>query len=337
MSEKPRIAVTLGDAAGVGPEIVVRAFASSQVRAACRPVAIADPGVLRRAIAATGVALEPKPVQTPGEGGEAEGQLAFFDVPQPGLDRLPMGAIHGECGAAAFAWVRTATELALAGAVDAIATAPLNKESLRAGAVPHLDHTAMLSALTGTPDPLTLFTVGRLRVFFLTRHVTLSRACGLVTKARVLEGIERCAGALSDLGITTGALAVAALNPHGGEHGLFGDEETREIEPAVAEAKAKGIAVFGPIPADAVFHLAHQGRFSAVLSLYHDQGHIACKTLDFERTVSITCGLPFLRTSPDHGTAFDIAGKGVASATSMIESILAAARLAPAYRPSRRV
>jgi 4-phospho-D-threonate 3-dehydrogenase / 4-phospho-D-erythronate 3-dehydrogenase len=337
MSDKPRIAVTLGDAAGVGPEIVVRAFASDEVRAACRPLAIGDEGVLRRAIAATGVALEPKPVRAPDDAGLPEGQMAFFPVPQPGLDRLPMGAIHGACGAAAFAWVRTATELALARSVDAVATAPLNKESLRAGAVPHLDHTAMLAALTGTPEPLTLFTVGRLRVFFLTRHVTLSRACEMVTKARVLEGIVRCAGALRDLGITTGALAVAALNPHGGEHGLFGDEETREIEPAVAEARAKGIDAVGPVPADAVFHLAHQGRFAAVLSLYHDQGHIACKTLDFERTVSITCGLPFLRTSPDHGTAFDIAGKGLASATSMIESMLAAGRLAPHYRPNRRL
>jgi 4-hydroxy-L-threonine phosphate dehydrogenase PdxA len=170
-----------------------------------------------------------------------------------------------------------------------------------------------------------------LRVFFLTRHVALRRACDLVTRSRIVDCLERCSAALSQLGLR-GAIAVAGLNPHCGEHGLFGDEEGREIEPAIAEARAKGLAVEGPIGADSVFHLARTGRYAAVLSLYHDQGHIACKTLDFERTVSFTLGLPFLRTSVDHGTAFDIAWTGKAGAVSMIEAIASAARYAKAYR-----
>ncbi len=188
----------------------------------------------------------------------------------------------------------------------------------------------MLGAIAGVDDPLTMFETLGLRVFFLTRHVSLRKACELVTKDRLVDYLERCQGALADLGLK-GDLAVAGLNPHCGEHGLFGDEEGREIAPAIAEARSRGLAVVGPIGADSVFHLAKIGRFAAVLSLYHDQGHIACKTLDFERTVSLTLGLPFLRTSVDHGTAFDIAWKGQASAVSMVEAILSAARHAPAY------
>src|SRR5208282_4878130 len=154
-------------------------------------------------------------------------------------------------------------------------------------------------------------------------------------KARLVDYIGRCHAALGSLGLD-GDLVVAGLNPHCGEHGLFGDEEGREIEPAIAEARARGIAVAGPVGADSVFHLAKTGRYAAVLSLYHDQGHIACKTLDFERTVSLTLGLPFLRSSVDHGTAFDIAWKGEASAVSMVEAVLAAARYAPAYGAGRR-
>jgi 4-hydroxythreonine-4-phosphate dehydrogenase len=199
-----------------------------------------------------------------------------------------------------------------------------------AARVPYIGHTEMLGALTGVADPLTMFETLGLRVFFLTRHVSLRKACDLVTKERLVEYIERCSAALAGLGLK-GELVVAGLNPHCGEHGLFGDEEGREIAPAIAEARARGVAVAGPVGADSVFHLAKIGRYAAVLSLYHDQGHIACKTLDFERTVSLTLGLPFLRTSVDHGTAFDIAWKGEASAVSMVEALLVAARHAAAY------
>jgi 4-hydroxythreonine-4-phosphate dehydrogenase len=177
-----------------------------------------------------------------------------------------------------------------------------------------------------------MFEVRNMRVFFLSRHVSLRKACDMVTKERILDYIERCTAALRRLGITEGTMAVAGLNPHSGEHGLFGDEEVNEVEPAVKEAQARGFSVVGPVSADSVFHLALQGRYNSVLSLYHDQGRIATKTLDFERTISITNGLPFLRTSVDHGTAFDIAGTGKASEVSMTEAILLAAKYSLKFR-----
>jgi 4-hydroxy-L-threonine phosphate dehydrogenase PdxA len=215
--------------------------------------------------------------------------------------------------------------------VDALATTPINKESLRAADIPQIGHTEILAELTDTHDPLTMFEVHGMRVFFLSRHVSLREACDLVTKDRVLDYIIRCTQALKKLGVEGGTMAVAGLNPHSGEHGLFGREEMDHVEPAIKEARQLGYDVEGPIGADSVFHFALAGRYNSILSLYHDQGHIATKTLDFERTISITNGLPFLRTSVDHGTAFDIAGTGTASAVSMIEAIALAAKYAPYF------
>ncbi|MBC7239456.1 MAG: 4-hydroxythreonine-4-phosphate dehydrogenase PdxA, partial [Chloroflexi bacterium] len=229
--------------------------------------------------------------------------------------------ISVKAGRASAKYIEKAVELASLREVDAIATAPINKEAWKLADVPHIGHTEMLGDLTGVRDPLTMFQVKDLRIFFLTRHVSLRKACDMVKKERVLDYIERCTKALKALGIENPRLAVAALNPHGGEHGLFGDEEMKEIEPAVKEAQKRGFNAYGPLPADSVFWACLSGKYDAVLSLYHDQGHIAAKTLDFHRTVSITLGLPFLRTSVDHGTAMDIAGQGIANPISMIEAI----------------
>jgi len=326
---KPLIAVTLGDPAGVGPEIVVKALASEPVREACRPLVIGDRSVVEQALETCRLSADVRVVQRASRETDA---LELLDLDNVNLVSLRMGEIQAQCGRAAFEYIERATRLALAGEVDAIATAPINKESLKAGQVPHLDHTAMLATLSSVPDPLTMFEVQEMRVFFLTRHVSLRQACDLVTRERLLDYIERCTQALRRLGINEGVLAVAGLNPHGGEHGMFGSEEVEHIRPAVEEARARGFRVEGPVPADSVFHLAATGRFAAVLSLYHDQGHIAAKTFDFERTIAVTHGLPFLRTSVDHGTAFDIAGTGQASGVSMVEAILAAARYAEAFR-----
>ena len=171
-----------------------------------------------------------------------------------------------------------------------------------------------------------------MRVFFLTRHVSLRKACDLVTKDRIKDYVRRCTEALRRLGVTEGTMAIAGLNPHSGEHGLFGNEEVDHVFPAVEELQQEGYNVVGPIGADSVFHLALQGRFNSVLSLYHDQGHIATKTLDFERTIAVTNGMPILRTSVDHGTAMDIAGKGIASAVSMIEAVRLAVKYAPNFK-----
>jgi len=235
------------------------------------------------------------------------------------------------CGKAAFEYIKKCVELAMEHKVDAIATTPINKESLKAGNVNYIGHTEILGDLSNSRDPLTMFEVDNMRVFFLTRHMSLRRACDAITKERVLEYIERCTKALKQLGVS-GKMAVAGLNPHSGEHGLFGDEEVKEITPAIEEAQKLGYDVVGPVGADSVFHQALQGRYVAVLSLYHDQGHIATKTYDFERTIAITLDMPFLRTSVDHGTAFDIAGKGIVSAVSMIEAVKLAAKYAPNFK-----
>ena len=219
----------------------------------------------------------------------------------------------------------------MAGEVKAIATTPINKESLKAAKVPYIGHTEMLEDLGGAPDPLTMFQVKGMRIFFLTRHVSVAEAITQMTKERVRDYLNRCDKALQRLGVESRKLAVAGFNPHAGEGGLFGMEEVEEIKPGVELAKADGIDAYGPVPADSVFFQALNGKYDAVLSLYHDQGHIAAKMTDFHRTISITNGLPFLRTSVDHGTAFDIAWKNIASEVSMYECIKLAAEYAPKF------
>ena len=217
------------------------------------------------------------------------------------------------------------------GKADAVATTPINKESLHAAEINFIGHTEIFGALTGTEDPLTMFETNGMRVFFLTRHLSLRAMLDQITKDRIIDYVVRCTEALRRLGVTEGTMAVAGLNPHSGEHGLFGWEEVNEIAPAVEELKKMGYDVAGPVPADSVFHQTALGKYNSVLSLYHDQGHIATKTLDFDRTISITNGMPILRTSVDHGTAFDIAGKNIAGAVSMKEAIRLAAKYAPFF------
>lgn len=330
--ETPLIAVPLGDPAGIGPEIVAKAVIDEKVLARCRPLVVGDAAVMERALATCGLICTVRTIEAPRLGRYGTGDIQLIDLGNVELSTLRPGQAQADCGRAAYEFIERAVALALQGEVDALATTPINKESLRAAGVRHIGHTEILGELTGSPDPLTMFEVRGMRVFFLSRHVSLREACDLVTKERLLDYIARGIEALQRLGVSRGTLAVAGLNPHSGEHGLFGYEEVEHVEPAVREARQRGYDVEGPIGADSVFHLALQGRYAAVLSLYHDQGHIATKTYDFERTIAITNGLPFLRTSVDHGTAFDIAWSGRASAVSMIEAILLAAKYAPLFQ-----
>ena len=319
MSTRSVIAVTMGDPAGIGPEIVVRSLADPLVQQVAFCHVVGSRSVLEDACQRCGLSasiLDSEYACIENVGNIQRGDYQY-------------GEISADCGIASFEYIKKSIELAKSGAVQAVATAPINKESLRAGGVPFIGHTEIFGELTNTKDPLTLFEVKDLRVFFLTRHVSLRRACELVTKERIEDYVVRCSRALEQLGITEGTMAIAGLNPHSGEHGLFGREEGDAIVPAVEALQKAGYNVVGPVSADSVFHLALQGRYNSVLSLYHDQGHIATKTYDFERTISITCGMPILRTSVDHGTAFDIAGRGQASAVSMIEAISVAAKYAP--------
>lgn len=329
---KPIIGIPLGDPAGVGPEIVVKALANKEIYDICRPVIIGERSSLLQAVAVCNLGIDFHLISTPAEGLYEYGTIDLIDLENIQADKLEKGKVQAMAGQAAFDYIKKTVELALNHEIDAMATTPINKEALKAAEIPFIGHTEILGDLSGSHDPLTMFQVHDLRVFFLTRHVSLRQACDMITKDRVLDYLLRCTEAMGRLGIKNPKFAVAGLNPHSGEHGLFGDEEDKEIVPAIEAAREKGLDVVGPVPADSVFHFGLKGAYDAVLSLYHDQGHIATKMIDFERTVAVTNGLPFLRTSVDHGTAFDIAGTGKVSSVSMEEAIRLAVRYAPSFR-----
>lgn len=329
--KKSFIAVPIGDPAGVGPEIVAKSVASREVFEVANCIIVGDRTIMENAIKIVGADLTINVISEPEEGDFREGILNLIDLNNVDMAEFKFGQVNGMCGKAAYEYIEKSIELANSGKVDAVATTPINKESLRAGEIHFIGHTEIFGALTGTEDPLTMFETNGMRVFFLTRHVSLREMLDMIKKERIKDYVKRCMEALKKLGVTEGTMAIAGLNPHSGEHGLFGWEEVNEIIPAVEELQAEGYNVVGPIGADSVFHQAALGKYNSVLSLYHDQGHIATKTLDFERTIAITNGMPILRTSVDHGTAFDIAGKNIVSAVSMKEAILLAAKYAPNF------
>lgn len=329
---KPLICVPMGDPAGVGAEILAASVLDPVVRENARVVAVGNKAVLEKA--AEAMKVSPK-CNIVGEdlSGLEDGALNLVHLDNVDMSAFEYGKISAMGGKAAFEYIEKSVSLAMAGKVDALATTPINKESLQAAGVPYIGHTEILAGLTDSHDPLTMFQVHDLRVFFLTRHVSLFEACTLIKKERVMDYIRRCTAALRQLmGKEDVTMAIAGLNPHSGEHGLFGCEEDDEIVPAIKAAREEGYTVDGPKPADSVFYFALNGAWDAVLSLYHDQGHIATKMVDFERTIALTLGLPFLRTSVDHGTAFDIAGKGTVHALSMVEAIRLAACYAPNFK-----
>lgn len=319
----PLIGITIGDPAGIGPEIVVKALSDRTAYEVSRPVVYGDRCVVERTLQDLKAGLDLNVVEKPQDGRFRVGIIDLVDTGV--LDApVPYGEIAADGGRAGLAYLDRAVDDALADAVDGLATAPLNKESLQAAKATFIDHTAALKARAALREPMTLFLVRTLRIFFLTRHISFREIPDAITREGILDAVPLCALYLRQLGVDNPYLAVAALNPHGGEQGLFGTDEMDVIGPAVDEARERGHHVAGPVPADSVFHQALEGKYDGVLSLYHDQGHIASKTLDFHGTVSLTMGLKFLRTSVDHGTAFDIAGQGIADARGMVEAIKSA-------------
>jgi 4-phospho-D-threonate 3-dehydrogenase / 4-phospho-D-erythronate 3-dehydrogenase len=332
--DRPIIGLTVGDPAGIGPEIVVKALRQPDMQLLVRPLVYADRVVLEQTLELLGVETELNPVSVPEEGRYAAGVLDFVDVGELSKP-VTYGQISAAGGRAGMAYLERAVAAALSGEVTGLATAPLNKESLQAGGVPFIDHTAMLKERAARREPMTLFIAKTLRIFFLTRHISFRQIPDAITHDGILEALPLCDLYLRQLGIEAPRVAVAALNPHGGEQGLFGREEMEVVGPAVSWAQAAGRRVHGPVPADSVFHQCLEGKYDGVLSLFHDQGHIAAKTLDFHGTVSLTMGLKFLRTSVDHGTAFDIAGQGVADARGMVAATETAGKYASVVRSRR--
>ena len=324
----PVIAITMGDPAGVGPEVTARALARKEVWDCCRPLVVGDARVLERAAVLVGDELTFRPISHASEARYNPSTPDALDLRNADLASLKLGRVSASAGEASVEYIRRAVELAQAGQADAISTGPINKAALKAAGIPYIGHTELLAALLGEERVTTMLATVGLRVVHVTRHLPLAEVARWITRERVLETIRITHIGLRQMGIARPRLAVAALNPHGGDEGLIGREEIDVIGPAVEAARAEGIEAVGPFPADSVFFRAIRGEFDVVVAMYHDQGHIPVKTHGFERSVTVTLGLPIVRTSVDHGTAFDIAWQGVASEESMVEAIRLAAQLA---------
>jgi len=330
------LALTLGDPVGIGPEITAKTLAEQAGADAHHGVAVGDPVALRKGAEAQGLDVEVRVVDSFDIEPAGPGVIDIYDIGVLGDDMPAWGMVDERAGRAAIRAIEVATEAAMAGRVAGIVTGPINKEAIWAAGSEHLGHTEMLGELTGVTQQDTMFVVRNddagghhLRIFFTTRHVSLRKALDQLTKDRIEASIHKAHTALQVFGVEAPRLAVAALNPHGGENGAFGDEEIVHITPACEAARTDGLDVHGPVPADSVFHQGLVGRFDGVLSQFHDQGHIPAKTFDFDGTISVTVGLPILRTSVDHGTAFDIAGSGKAGHGTMLSAYLAAVDYAP--------
>ena len=335
---KPIIGITMGDPCGIGPEVTVRALTHESIYSRCRPLIVGSAAVCERAIALTKCGLTVHPVQNVSEARFEQGVIDVLDQPVA-LEAVPFGQVTKAGGAAAYLAVEKVIALAMADQVDATVTGPLNKEAMNLAGYHYSGHTEIYAEKTGTRDYSMMLADGELRVVHVSTHVPLRVACDRVKKDRELAVIRLAWQTCLDLGIEHPRVAVAGLNPHAGENGLFGQEEIEEIAPAVAQARAEGIHVEGPLPPDSAFSKANGGLYDIMVAQYHDQGHIPLKVLGFRMNrethqwdsvtgVNITLGLPIIRSAVDHGTAFDQAGLGTASEISMVNALDYGIRLA---------
>lgn len=325
---KPVLGITMGDAAGVGPEIIVKALTDKKIYEMARPVVFGDAKIMRRAVKIIGAAVKCNAIAEPATGKYEYGTIDVVDLNNLPED-LPFAKVDGRAGRAAYEYIEKAVEFVKTQEVHAIVTAPLNKEALNLGGVHYPGHTEILGHLTGQKDFSMMLTSPKLRVIHVSTHIALRDVPEVVKKERIAKVIDLAQDTLELMGFEKPRIAVAGLNPHCGEGGLFGDEDEKEIVPAVKEAKAKGYDVTGPVPPDSVFHrAANLNEFDIVVVMYHDQGHIPIKVLGFDSGVNVTVGLPCIRTSVDHGTAFPVAGTGKASENSMLEALKLGAQMA---------
>ncbi len=320
-----KIAITMGDAAGIGPEIIARALYCAEIRDFCAPLVIGSRIVMQEAIDLLKLPLEIRLIQSPDECISGIGTIELIDMGV--IKKFRKGKPTAENGRSCVSYVKKAVTLALNKEVDAIVTAPISKETLKMAGMKWHGHTEMLAELTDTKDYAMMLVGEPLKVILATIHTPLRSVPDMIKKERVLKTIRLAKKACDMFGIENPRIAVAGLNPHAGESGIFGDEEIKEIIPAIEDAKKLGIPLTGPYPPDTVFNKAYNGQIDIVVCMYHDQGLIPLKMIAFDRGVNVTVGLPIIRTSPDHGTAYDIAWKGIANPSSMLEAIKMAARL----------
>lgn len=319
--KKPVLGITMGDPTGAGPEIIVKALYSDEIRGLCRAVVIGDAAAMHAAVEIVKMPVEIRAIKNVGEAQFADGTIEVIDLKNVNMGKLVRGRVDPMGGKAAFAYVETATRLALEKEIDAIVTAPLNKEALNKAGYAYSGHTEILAHLCDVSDVVMILVAGDLRIAHVTTHVSLRKALDLVTKDRILRVLKLTNEAVKRMGIIEPRLVVAGLNPHAGEDGLFGNEEKEQILPAIEAAKQLGLNVRGPLPPDTAFLRASRGEFDAAIAMYHDQGHIPMKMVGFDKGVNVTLGLPIIRTSVDHGTVFGKAGKGTANPRSLIEAI----------------
>ncbi|MEM2965205.1 MAG: 4-hydroxythreonine-4-phosphate dehydrogenase PdxA [Candidatus Bathyarchaeia archaeon] len=330
VEKKPIVAVTMGDPAGIGPEVACKALASRGVRVVCRPLLIGDGDSLTEALKISKLSLRLNMVQEPSQARFQRGVIDIINMGNVDHEQLEVGRPQASAGKASIEYVEKAVSLALKGEVDAVATAPISKEAIWMAGYRYPGHTELLAQLTNTREYAMMLYSKKLKVVHVSTHVSLRQAIDLVKKPRIRVAIRLSHQALRSMGYSNPRIAVAGLNPHAGESGIFGDEEIEEISPAVAEAREEGFETYGPFPPDTVFYRALRGEFDCVVAMYHDQGHIPVKSLGFQKGVNVTLGLPIIRTSVDHGTAWDKAAArlGNADPGSMIEAIKLAAKMA---------
>lgn len=336
--QKPIIGITMGDPASIGPEIAVKALLNEKIHAICRPLIVGDAGVFNDIINRLKLPATINAITKVADAAFKPGTIDVFDLKNVDLSQLQFGEISAMAGGASFEAVKKVIELALAGDVDATVTGPINKKSINEAGHHFAGHTEIYAHYTGTRKYAMLLVEENMRVIHVSTHVSLREACDLVKKDRIIQVIELLHNGILQLGATNTKIGVAGLNPHAGDSGLFGTEDDGEIKPAVEEARKMGYDVDGPVPADTLFSKAATGTYGGVVAMYHDQGHIPFKLTGFKwnaekkqmdsvKGVNITMGLPIIRTSVDHGTAFEIAGKGIASPDAMVLAIEAAVQL----------
>jgi 4-phospho-D-threonate 3-dehydrogenase / 4-phospho-D-erythronate 3-dehydrogenase len=338
MSNKPIIAITMGDPASIGPEIAVKALLEKNIHAISRPVLVGDAGVFRHIISLLSLNATVNAIKDVSEAKFTQGIIDVIDLNNTDIDKLSFGEISPMAGHASFEAVRKAIGLAIAGEVAATVTGPINKKSINEAGHHFAGHTEIYAHYTNTKKYAMLLVEENMKVIHVSTHVSLRQACDLVKKERILQVIELLRQGMKQLGETNMKIGVAGLNPHAGDSGLFGTEDDLEIKPAVEEARQRGYDVEGPVPPDTLFAKASTGAYGGVVAMYHDQGHIPFKLAGFKwnavkkqmdsvKGVNITMGLPIIRTSVDHGTAFEIAGKGIASHDAMVLAIESAVQL----------
>ena len=328
MNERPLVAITMGDPAGIGAEVAAKALQDEWVYEKCRPFIVGSAAAMSAALGVIGADGGAKAVHDAADAQGRRGTIDVLDLENLDFSQIEYGKVSAAAGRASVEWILRAGELAASGEIAAIATAPINKEACSLAGYKDIGHMEIFQSQTQAPNVATMLMARSLRVVHLTTHRSLRVACDYVTRGNVLSKIELTDERFRAWGFASPRIGVAALNPHASDGGLLGDEEAKQIAPAVRDARSAGIDATGPIPADTVFNQAIDGEYDAVIAMYHDQGHIPIKVHDWAKSVSVNLGLPFVRTSVDHGTAFDIAGKGVADAESMLESIRVAVSLA---------